>query len=132
MRTYRELCRFETIEDRYRYLALRGQPGDETFGFDRYINQKFYKSREWMSLRQQIILRDEGCDLAVLGYQIYGRLLIHHMNPIGSKDRDWTVHLDPQYLITVSHRTHNAIHYGDESQLPKPPVVRVPGDTKLW
>jgi hypothetical protein len=131
IRTYRELRRLLTIEERYRYLALHGQPGDETFGFDRYINQMFYKSREWQQLRNEIIVRDEGCDLGVPGFEIHGRIAIHHMNPMRPKD-DFDVHLDQEFLITTSHRTHNAIHYGDESQLPRPPLERRRGDTKLW
>lgn len=131
IRTYRELARLPTIEERYRYLALHGQPGDETFGFDRYINQMFYVSREWRQLRYQIIVRDEGCDLGVPGYEIHSRIVIHHMNPMRPKD-DFDRHLDPDFLITTSHRTHNAIHYGDERQLPGLPVVRRRGDTKLW
>lgn len=131
IRTYRELVRLPTIEERYRYLALRGYPGDATFGFDRYINQMFYTSREWRQLRKKIIVRDEGCDLGVPGYEIHSKIVIHHMNPMQPKD-DFDVHLDPEFLITTSHRTHNAIHYGDESQLPRPPVERHRGDTKLW
>lgn len=131
IRTYTELRRLHTIEERYHYLALHGYPGDPTFGFDRYINQMFYRSREWRSLRHQIILRDEGCDLGIPGYEIYSNPVIHHMNPIRPKD-DFEVHLDPEFLITTSHRTHNAIHYGDESQLPIRPVARQRGDTKLW
>lgn len=131
IRTYHELIRYPTIEERYRYLALHGYPGDETFGFDRYINQMFYKSREWRQLRHQIIARDDGCDLGVHGYEIHSNIVIHHMNPMRPKD-DFDLHLDPEFLITVSGRTHNAIHFGDESQLPKPPVVRTRGDTKLW
>lgn len=134
IRTYAQLIRLETFEDRYRYLALRGEVGRATFGFDRYLNQGFYTSREWRQLRHEIIVRDQGCDLAVDGHEISSRLLIHHMNPITVDD---LVHgndaaLDPEYLITTTHQTHNAIHYGDEGLLPKKYSPRLPGDTKLW
>lgn len=133
-RTYSELRRLETFEERYDYLALRGEVGRATFGFDRWINQRFYRSREWQSVRDQVVLRDEGCDLGILGYEIHARLMVHHMNPITPEDlergEDWV--LDPEFLITTTHRTHNAIHYGDDSLLVKPPVERRPGDTKLW
>lgn len=124
----------ETFEERYRYLALRGRVGESTFGFDRYINQMFYRSSEWRNLRYQIIARDDGCDLGVMGYEIHSRLYIHHMNPMDAGDiieGDSSI-LDPQFLITTTHRTHNAIHYGDERLLPRPLVPRRPGDTKLW
>lgn len=134
IRTYSELRRLETFEDRYRYLRLHGQVGDPTFGFDRWMNQQFYRSREWRQLRQQIILRDEGCDLGVPGFEIHDRIIIHHMNPMVPQDlvQGSLDVLDPEYLICVTHPTHNAIHYGDESLLPKPMVERRPGDTKLW
>lgn len=133
-RTYSELCRLPTFEERFRYLSLKGTVGERTFGFDRYINQVFYTSYEWRSLRERIILRDEGCDLGVLGYEITSNLLVHHMNPINAADIEnglaWI--FDPEFLITTSRRTHNAIHYGDESLLPKPHVQRTAGDTRLW
>lgn len=136
LRTYSELNMFQTFEDRFRYLALRGQVGDATFGYDRWLNQDFYKSREWRHIRQYVIARDEGCDLGVPGREVPDgvRLLIHHMNPIVSED---IIHgdediIDPEYLITVTHQTHNAIHYGDERQLPRLFVERRPGDTTLW
>lgn len=134
IRTYTELIHLPTIEERYRYLALRGQPGSETFGFDRYLNQKFYQSKEWRHLRQYVIARDHGCDLASHGYEIHSGLVVHHMNPMKPEglEMDWAEHLDPEFLITTTHKTHNAIHYGDESQLPHPPTVRLAGDTKLW
>lgn len=133
-RTISEVLEFTTFEDRYNYLKLDGYVGRDTFGYDRYLNQKFYKSVEWQQIRQYVIARDLGCDLAMEGHEIYGMVLIHHMNPINPRD---IVHhnkdiLDPEYLICVSHKTHNAIHYGDENQLEKPYVPRVPGDTKLW
>lgn len=134
IRTYSELQQLSTIEQRFKYLALRGDVGNSTFGFDRYINQQFYRSRQWRQVREHIIARDLGCDLAVDGYQIHNRLVIHHMNPmqVGDiADGDSSI-LDPEFLITTTHQTHNAIHYGDEKLLPKPFVERRRGDTKLW
>lgn len=134
IRTYRELRRIETFEDRFRYLALRGQVGQSTFGYDRYLNQALYQSREWRRLRRDVIARDNGCDLGIEGYEINSRLMIHHMNPITIDEivnGDDSV-FDPEFLITTTHQTHNAIHYGDERQLPRPFVERRPGDTKLW
>lgn len=134
IRTYDELCEFDIFEDRYRYLELKGILGIRTFGFDRWVNQRFYQSYQWKSVRDYIIVRDNGCDLGVPGYDIYANLLVHHMNPITSQDleqgEEWI--LDPNFLITTSLQTHNAIHYGDESQLPRAPIVRRSGDTKLW
>ena len=134
IRTYSELRRIETFEERFEYLALYGQVGLNTFGFDRWVNQRFYRSFEWKHVRNEVILRDNGCDLGILGYEIHAGLLVHHMNPMVLKEikegEDRV--LDPQYLITTSHRTHNAIHFGDRSLLPRGPVVRQPGDTKLW
>lgn len=134
IRSYSELRRFDTFEDRYRYLELQGNVGESTFGFDRYINQKFYISREWRQARFHVIARDLGCDLGVNGYEIHSRLVIHHMNPmvvhdIAHGDPDI---LDPEFLITTTHQTHNAIHYGDENLLARPFVERRPGDTRLW
>lgn len=134
IRTYSELIRMSKFEDRYEYLALRGAVGESTFGFDRYMNQHFYTSRQWRVLRNHIIVRDEGCDLGVRGFEIHDRIYIHHMNPMGVED---LVHgnedvLDPEFLITTTHRTHNAIHYGDRSLLPKEYSPRKPNDTKLW
>lgn len=133
-RTYSELRRLETFEDRFRYLSLHGRVGASTFGFDRWINQRFYTGREWRRLRNDIIVRDNGCDLGVDGYELHERIIIHHMNPLSVDD---LVHgddaaLDPEFLISVSHKTHNAIHYGDEKLLRKPLVSRRPGDTRLW
>lgn len=133
-RTYSELSRLETFEERFRYLSLRGSVGVSTFGFDRYLNQAFYRSREWKDIRRHVILRDEGCDLGVPGYDIHVNLLVHHMNPINVEDiegREDSI-LRPEFLITTMHRTHNAIHYGDESLLPRKYVERRPGDTRLW
>jgi hypothetical protein len=134
IRSYSELRRLPTFEARFRYLDLRGQVGEATFGFDRWMGQAFYHSRQWMSIRSVVIARDYGCDLGVAGYEIQGGPLIHHMNPITPEalahGEEWI--LDPEYLITTSHRTHNAIHYGDENQLPRPVIERRPGDTKLW
>lgn len=134
LRTYSELSRHETLEERYRYLALRGTVGRETFGFDRYLNQQFYTSTEWRQLRNHIISRDNGCDLGIAGYEIHDRIYIHHMNPMTAEEivtGDPRI-LDPEFLVAVTQRTHNAIHYGDESLLPRPFVERRPGDTKLW
>lgn len=133
-RSYSELRRLHTLEERYRYLALKAYVGAVTFGFDRYINQQFYTSREWRQVRHSVIARDNGCDLGIEGYEIHSGLVIHHMNPM---TMDNLVHgddsiLDPEYLITTSHSTHNAIHYGDEKLLPRPFVERKRGDTKLW
>ena len=134
IRSYSDLLQLATLEQRFKYLALRGGVGDSTFGFDRYINQQFYRSRQWRQVREHVIVRDLGCDLGVDGYQIHNRLIIHHMNPmqVGDiADGDPDI-LDPEFLITTTHQTHNAIHYGDERLLPKLIVVRRRGDTKLW
>lgn len=133
IRTYSELRRLETFEERYDYLELRGTVGKRTFGFDRWMNQRFYHSREWKNIRHQIIVRDNGCDLGVPGYEIHSGLLIHHMNLVSLEDFDeGGMILDPNYLITTSLQTHNAIHYGDKSLLPRGPVERKSGDTTLW
>lgn len=134
IRTYKEVRRLETLEERFKYLALRGTVGQSTFGFDRWINQQFYKSTQWRDLRHHIIVRDNGCDLGIDGYQIHERLAIHHMNPMVAEDianGDEDI-LNPEFLISTSHKTHNAIHYGDERLLPRPPVQRTHGDTRLW
>lgn len=134
IRTYRELSRLRTFEERFEYLSLGGRVGVVTFGFDRYLNQRFYRSREWKELRHHVIVRDEGRDLGAEGWEIHGPILIHHMNPV--EPRDLIEHrdeiLDPEYLVVTSHATHNAIHYGDASLLPRPFVPRHRGDTKLW
>lgn len=134
IRTYSELLTHDSFEDRFEYLRLHGGVGRSTFGFDRYLNQQFYTSYEWKSLRNHVIVRDQGRDLGVDGYNIHSRILIHHMNPVTPEDilhRELSL-LDPEYLITTTHRTHNAIHYGDKSLLPQPVVERRKGDTKLW
>lgn len=134
IRSYSELRRFSTFEERFAYLSLKGEVGKATFGFDRWINQQFYRSREWQQARDFVIVRDEACDLGIPGYDIHSRLMIHHLNPVTPEDlirgEEWV--LDPEYLITTTHRTHNAIHYGDESLIRRAPVERRPGDTKLW
>lgn len=134
IRTYSELIQIPTFEERFEYLKLMGQVGNETFGFDRYLNQQFYRSKEWKDLRNHIFVRDNGCDLGVEGRDIYGRFLIHHMNPISIEDiTDSTEYLlNPEYLITVTSNTHNAIHYGDKSLLVTEPIERKIGDTCPW
>jgi len=134
IRTYRELRRLRTFEERFRYLSLRGEVGQSTFGFDRYINQQFYTSSQWRHVRNQLIVRDNGCDLGIEGYEIHDRVIVHHMNPMTADDiidGDERI-LDPEFLVTTTHLTHNAIHYGDESLLRKPFVERKRGDTRLW
>lgn len=135
VRRYSELRRLDTFEERFRYLSLVGQVGEATFGFDRYINQRFYRSREWKLIRHEVVVRDLGCDLGIEGYEIHGGVLIHHMNPLTPDDirhGNEEAMLNPEFLITTTHRTHNAIHYGDERLLPRPFVPRRPGDTRLW
>jgi len=134
IRTYSELITIPEFEERYAYLQLRGSVGRPTFGSERWLNQKFYTSREWRHLRNFVISRDNGCDLAMEGYEIHHKVIIHHMNPMESShivERDEDI-LDPEFLITTTLRTHNAIHYGDERQLLRPFVERRRGDTKLW
>jgi hypothetical protein len=124
----------ETFEERFEYLKLVGDVGRSTFGFDRYINQKFYMSYEWKRVRDMVIIRDNGCDLGISGYEIGAGMLIHHMNPMTIDDirhgESWI--LEPEYLITTTKNTHNRIHYGDEKNIPKVVTSRNPGDTKLW
>ncbi len=134
IRTYSDLSRLNTFEDRYQYLKLNGAVGEETFGFDRFINQNFYKSPEWKAVRDFVIVRDNGCDLGVEGYEIRGKIFIHHMNPILPKDIETRSEflLDPEYLISTTHPTHNAIHYGDESLLIQIPIERSKNDTCPW
>lgn len=134
MKTYQELIKYQTFQDRYHYLALHGKVGQDTFGFDRYYNQRFYRSREWKEIRDYVIARDNGCDLGIPDREIHGKILIHHMNPITLKDiKDLTEFLlNPSYLIATSKQTHDAIHYGDVSLLALEPIVRKPKDTILW
>lgn len=134
IRTYSELRRLSTIEDRYEYLKLDGRVGAETFGFDRYLNQGLYRSSEWRYARRDVIARDLGCDLGVEGFEIFDRVYVHHMNPMTPDDiKHSNVDIfNPEFLICVTHDTHNAIHYGDQSRLPKVHVDRKPGDTNLW
>ena len=134
IRRYRDLRGLTTIRDRYEYLKLGGQIGSSTFGFDRYLNQVFYKSKEWLESRNAVILRDGGCDLGIKGYDIVKGLNVHHMNPVTVDDilarKDFI--FDPEFLITVSDRTHKAIHYGNAELLPKDPISRYSGDTCPW
>ena len=134
IKTYSELILLPTFEERFKYLQLNGRVGKDTFGFDRYINQNFYRSAEWKRVRDYIIIRDNGCDLGVDGYEIHGKILIHHMNPITVKDVELSTEylMNPEYLICVTHNTHNAIHYGDENLLTKGPIVRTKNDTCPW
>lgn len=134
IKTYSELIALPTFEERYEYLRLNGRVGEDTFGFDRYLNQNFYRSAEWRRIRDRVIIRDNGCDLAIDDRIIYGKILIHHMNPITDKDlfNLSDILLDPEYLICVSHNTHNAIHYGDGERLVKDPIVRTKNDTCPW
>lgn len=135
IRTYSELISLPTFEERFEYLRLGGRVGQDTFGFDRYMNQMFYqRSQEWKNVRDYVIVRDTGCDLAMVGHEIYGKILVHHMNPLVVDD---IIHstdnlLDPEFLICTSLETHNAIHYGDITKLAIAPVVRKKNDTCPW
>lgn len=133
-RSYSELSRLLYFEERFEYLKLNGEIGRSTFGFDRYVNQQFYSSYLWKQARRDVILRDNGCDLGVPGYEINGGLLIHHMNPMVVDDiihgEEWII--DPEYLITTTQNTHNAIHFGNDALLPKVVIERSPNDQKLW
>lgn len=134
IRRFSELRRLDTFEDRFEYLQLNGSVGRSTFGFDRWLNQDFYRSREWKQIRLHVIARDLGCDLGMEGFEIHSKILVHHMNPMTSEhieNSDRTI-LDPEFLITTTHDTHNAIHYGDANLLRKPFVERQRGDTRLW
>lgn len=134
LRTYSELKQLKTFEERYEYLKLDGQVGADTFGFDRYLNQVFYKSPEWRSVRNEVIVRDNGCDLGIEGREIHTKILVHHMNPISKKDilERSDILLNPEYLITTVKRTHDAIHYGDVDTLIKDPIERSANDTCPW
>ncbi len=134
IKTYSELSKLKTFRERFDYLKLDGTVGEETFGFDRYLNQRFYKSLEWRRIRDLVIIRDNGCDLGVDGYEIYGKVLIHHINPITVKDLSLSTDLllNPEYLISTTIKTHNAIHYGDETLLNNFFTERSKNDTCLW
>ena len=134
IKTYSELITLPTFEERYEYLRIGGRVGEETFGYDRYLNQIFYKSKEWLSIRDQVIARDNGCDLGIIGREIHQRILIHHINPITVEDivNRSEFLLDPEYLIPTVKHTHDAIHYGDENLLIKDPIERSKNDTCPW
>ena len=134
IRTYSELIKLPTFEERFQYLKLDGDVGVETFGFDRYLNQAFYSSDEWKSIRNKVIIRDNGCDLGIEGREIYKRIIIHHMNPITKEDLLYRTEylLNPEYMICTMKNTHDAIHYGDENLLFKDPIERKPNDTCPW
>ena len=134
IRTYSELIKLDTFEKRFEYLKVNGKVGEDTFGFDRYLNQVFYRSKEWKHIRDQIIFRDNGCDLGVEGYDIYGKIIIHHMNPIVIDDirHNSEFLLDPEYLICTTLSTHNAIHYGDCNLISSSPIERKLNDTCPW
>jgi hypothetical protein len=134
VRSYSELENLKTFKERYEYLRLKGVVGKSTFGYDRYLNQMLYKSRRWRQSRDEVIIRDEGCDLGIKDYLITTQILIHHMNPITQEDiaNGKDIIYDPNFLISTTPSTHLAIHYGDESLLAKPPVIRHPGDTIPW
>lgn len=133
-RRYSEMIRHSTLEGRFNYLQLRSSVGHATFGFERYLNQRFYRSAEWKRIRDVVIVRDEGLDLGIPGHEIHDRVIIHHMNPMTPEaiERGADDILDPEFLISTTHRTHNAIHYGDARLLPQPFVERTPGDTTPW
>ena len=134
MRTYSELSELKTLDDRFDYLSLDGEVGYATFGYDRWVNQSFYRSREWRDIRNYVILRDEANEMGLYDYPVSGPPQIHHMNPITLEDIEFATDnlINPEYLICVSRRTHNAIHFGDKSQLVRVPVARSVGDTSLW
>lgn len=134
LKSYRNLILLPTILDRFEYLRIKANVGDPTFGFDRFINQDFYQSREWRQVRMKVIARDEGCDLGMPDYPIGGKVIIHHINPITAEDIENSSDLlfDLDNLICVSESTHNAIHFGDETLLPAEPIIRRPGDTCPW
>lgn len=134
LKSYRNLILLPTILDRFEYLRIKANVGDPTFGFDRFINQDFYQSREWRQIRMKVIARDEGCDLGMPDYPIGGKVIIHHINPITAEDIENASDLlfDLDNLICVSESTHNAIHFGDETLLPAEPIIRRPGDTCPW
>jgi len=134
IKTYSELIRFPSFQERFDYLKFKRQIGISTFGFDRYLNQNFYQSKEWKHVRNTVIIRDNSCDLGILDRPIFGGVRIHHLNPITVEDfeegSDFL--LNSEFLICVSLQTHNAIHFGDENNLIKEFKERRKGDTKLW
>lgn len=134
IRTYSELITLPTFEERFRYLKLGGKVGENTFGFDRYLNQVFYRSAKWKEIRDYVIIRDNGCDLGMEGHESHQRILVHHMNPITKEDilRESEFLLDPEYMICTIKNTHDAIHYGDESLLITAPIERRKNDTCPW
>lgn len=134
IRTYSELITLPTFEERFRYLKLGGKVGEDTFGFDRYLNQVFYRSAKWKEIRDYVIIRDNGCDLGMEGHEIHQRIIVHHMNPITKEDilRESEFLLDPEYMICTIKNTHDAIHYGDESLLIIAPIERRKNDTCPW
>lgn len=135
LRNYTELSKLKTFEDRFRYLLLDGSVSQDTFGFDRWMNQIFYRSAQWKRIRDRVIIRDNSCDLGIDGHDIYGKVLVHHMNPVTKEDivSGSTNILNPEYLISVSMDTHNALHYGDLSYLKRFAVAeRLPNDTCPW
>ena len=134
IRTYSELIAHSTFEDRFEYLSLRGYVGESTFGFDRYLNQRFYNSRQWKQIRDYVIVRDKGCDLGIEGRDIFDGIRVHHMNPITPEDLEHKadILLDPEFLISTSLMTHNAIHFGSKENLFRMPTERRRGDTVLW
>jgi hypothetical protein len=133
-KSYSEAMRHSNFEDRFNYLKLNNEVGYTTFGYDRYVNQGFYMTQEWKHARRDVILRDNGCDLAIPGLEIYSDLIVHHINPMSIDDivhhEDWI--LDPEYLICTTKKTHNALHFGNESMLPDVVTSRTPNDTRLW
>lgn len=134
IKTYSELIKLPTFEERFRYLKLGGKVGADTFGFDRYLNQQLYRSHRWRNAKDKVIIRDNGCDLGIEDREIHGRILVHHMNVVTIEDilyeRDWV--FDPEFLISTAHITHNAIHYGDEGLLIPDPIIRTKNDTSPW
>lgn len=134
IRSFTELMEFKTFDERFEYLKVSGTVGRKIFGFERYLNQDFYRSKQWRDARRDVIARDEGLDLGIPGYEIYDKIVIHHMNPMTIEDIEYGNPdiLNPEYLITTTHNTHMAIHYSDASKLTRLPVERKPGDTKIW
>lgn len=134
IKCYTELRRLKSFEERYRYLRLSANVGDNTFGYDRYLNQMLYASKKWLNIRDGIIIRDLGCDLGIEDYEIHGKIIVHHMNPITIEDieLDRDEVFDPEFLICTTHDTHNAIHFGNESLLPRLPIIRRRNDTCPW